>query len=67
MYGTSTDLKAINLDCSESIGCTDIEFDNISITSAYASGKSTFSYCNNAHGKASSTQPAVPCLLPWDI
>ncbi|KAK7258792.1 hypothetical protein RIF29_24379 [Crotalaria pallida] len=58
--GTSASKTAINLDC-RSGGCTNIFMDAINITSI-SSGSKTAASCNNAHGKALSTSPKVPCL-----
>ncbi|AES87655.1 hypothetical protein MTR_4g031670 [Medicago truncatula] len=41
-------------------GYTDILMEVVNITSI--SRKTTEAYCKNAHGKASSTSPYVPCL-----
>uniref|UniRef100_A0A2N9GKA9 Polygalacturonase n=1 Tax=Fagus sylvatica TaxID=28930 RepID=A0A2N9GKA9_FAGSY len=59
--GTSADELAIDLVCSDSIGCTNISLQQINITSAIP-GKKTYCRCNNAHGITKSTNPIVPCL-----
>ena len=59
--GTSADEIAIDLVCSDSVGCNNIWLENIDIRSAIP-GKQTYSRCNNAHGTTKSTFPIVPCL-----
>uniref|UniRef100_A0A2N9I783 Polygalacturonase n=1 Tax=Fagus sylvatica TaxID=28930 RepID=A0A2N9I783_FAGSY len=59
--GTSADEIAIDLVCSDSVGCTNIVLENIDIRSTIP-GKRTYSRCNNAHGTAKETNPIVPCL-----
>jgi polygalacturonase len=61
VHGTSADELAIDLVCSDSIGCTNIVFDQIDIRSTIPE-KQTYSRCNNAHGTTKSTNPIVPCL-----
>ena len=64
VHGTSADELAIDLVCSDNIGCTNISLQQINITSAIP-GKKTYSRCNNAHGITKSTNPIVPCLYQW--
>ena len=59
--GTSADEIAIDLVCSDSVGCNNIVLENIDIRSTIL-GKRTYSRCNNAHGTAKETNPTVPCL-----
>uniref|UniRef100_A0A7N0TAK4 Polygalacturonase n=1 Tax=Kalanchoe fedtschenkoi TaxID=63787 RepID=A0A7N0TAK4_KALFE len=54
-------LDAITLDCAEGKGCTDIILDDVNIWTADSS-KPARSVCNNAHGRATRTEPKVPCL-----
>lgn len=63
LQGTSATDDAITLKCSQSIGCTNILFNNISITSA-THGKVTHAICNNAHGSSGPSVPSLDCLLP---
>jgi polygalacturonase len=59
--GTSADEIAIDLVCSDSVGCDNIVLENIDIRSTIP-GKQTYSRCNNAHGTAAKeTNPIVPC------
>ncbi|KAE9615973.1 putative polygalacturonase [Lupinus albus] len=60
--GTSGSKVAINLDCSSRKGCYDIIMEDINITPVSSKSKPTAS-CNNAHGRATSVLPKVPCLL----
>ncbi|KAI4344948.1 hypothetical protein L6164_012123 [Bauhinia variegata] len=62
LYGTSAVENAIQLDCDNSSGCTNIVLNDINIASSDP-GKKTFASCNNAHGISSSCTPAIPCLL----
>nr|XP_016492274.1 PREDICTED: polygalacturonase ADPG1-like [Nicotiana tabacum] len=50
MKGTSSTDIAINLNCSNSVPCTDITLQQIRLTSATLGGKVT-AYCKNAHGQ----------------
>ncbi|XP_031387119.1 probable polygalacturonase At3g15720 [Punica granatum] len=61
-YGTSLDRRAISLNCSQTIGCTNINLDNVNITAATPSEK-PYASCINAHGMAYNTSPPVPCLI----
>ena len=62
VYGTSVDEIAVDLVCSDHIGCTNIVLNNIDIKSAIP-GKQTISRCNNARGSTfSPCIPIVPCL-----
>ncbi|KAH7834706.1 hypothetical protein Vadar_018811 [Vaccinium darrowii] len=63
--GTSATEAAVQLDCSESVGCTGILLDRINITASPNKKTEIYSTCINAHGTSSdSNLPAVPCLLP---
>ncbi|KAL7139972.1 hypothetical protein ABFS83_09G089000 [Erythranthe nasuta] len=61
--GTSIAENVINLSCSQSIGCKNIKLDRVYLTSS-TPGKKVSANCNNAHGIATHTRPAVKCLLP---
>ncbi|KAE9615979.1 putative polygalacturonase [Lupinus albus] len=61
LKGTSGNNIAINLECNSNKGCSDIFMEDINITPASSKSKPTAS-CNNAHGKAISVSPEVPCL-----
>ncbi|XP_018624884.1 probable polygalacturonase At3g15720 isoform X3 [Nicotiana tomentosiformis] len=61
IHGSTSSKAAINLNCSNSTACTNIDMENINITPV-VSGQKVFAICNNAKGKASSTSPPVPCL-----
>ena len=62
MYGTAATKIAVDLICSDSIGCTNIVLNDINITSAIP-GTKTYALCNNAQGFANSNcTPIVPCL-----
>ncbi|KAF8389109.1 hypothetical protein HHK36_025795 [Tetracentron sinense] len=58
LQGTSIKQQAINLSCSQSNGCTNIVMDQINITSS-VSGKETYSYSFNAHGRSTAVTPPV--------
>ncbi|KAK7271173.1 hypothetical protein RJT34_26838 [Clitoria ternatea] len=62
IVGTSLMEKAINLSCDQNVGCSNIVLDHVYIKPAVA-GQKVFSFCNNAHGRATHTKPAVNCLL----
>ncbi|XP_058005083.1 probable polygalacturonase At3g15720 [Hevea brasiliensis] len=59
--GTSFTETAINIACSESLGCFDIVMDQINIISSDAN-KKVDSKCFNAHGRSTNTVPRVDCL-----
>ncbi|KAF8400646.1 hypothetical protein HHK36_013945 [Tetracentron sinense] len=60
--GTSSTATAIDLQCDETVGCTNIIVDDVKITAA-GQGENTAAYCSNAHGKSYGiVQPQVPCL-----
>ncbi|KAH9666621.1 putative polygalacturonase [Citrus sinensis] len=62
--GTSSTEEAVQLSCSESVGCTDIKINDIDITHS-DSGKDTRASCINAHGELyGRLVPSVDCLLP---
>ncbi|XP_058195049.1 probable polygalacturonase At3g15720 [Rhododendron vialii] len=67
--GTSASRAAVQLLCSESVGCNRLVLDGISITASANAGGGKDGYisskCINAHGTSSaSNMPSVPCLLP---
>ncbi|XP_070054614.1 probable polygalacturonase At1g80170 [Nicotiana tomentosiformis] len=62
MTGTSSTDIAINLNCSNSVPCTDITLQHIQLTSATPKGKVT-AYCKNAHGQQYGIEPDGPCLI----
>ena len=57
--GTSASEQAITLNCSD-VGCSNILMDHVILNSGI--GKPLQSACYKASGKASSTDPPVPCL-----
>ncbi|URE32719.1 Cytochrome b5-like Heme/Steroid binding domain [Musa troglodytarum] len=60
--GTTTTKIAINLNCSQSVTCTDISLQNINIQSA-APGGTVEATCTNARGTSVGlVDPTVPCL-----
>ena len=61
VQGTSTTKNAINLSCSQSKPCTNIQLNRINIISAVQEFE-TSSYCLNAHGTAGISVPNVACL-----
>ncbi|XVF74721.1 hypothetical protein PTKIN_Ptkin13bG0134400 [Pterospermum kingtungense] len=61
--GTSMSDAAVKLSCSESLGCTNIFFYHINITTAVG-GQVVHSSCINAHGRYKDSIPKVDCLLP---
>ncbi|KAJ1413370.1 Pectin lyase fold/virulence factor [Sesbania bispinosa] len=62
IIGTSLTDKAINLNCDQNVGCSNIVLDRVYIAPAVP-GLKVFSFCHNAHGKATHTKPSVNCLL----
>ncbi|XP_061359824.1 probable polygalacturonase At1g80170 [Gastrolobium bilobum] len=62
IVGTSLTSEVINLSCDQNVGCSNIVFDRVYISSLVA-GQKAFSFCNNAHGTATHTKPALKCLL----
>ncbi|XP_045806044.1 probable polygalacturonase At1g80170 [Trifolium pratense] len=60
--GTSLTDKAINLNCDQNVGCSNLVFDRVYVRSAVPKMK-VFSFCHNAHGRASHTKPILNCLL----
>ncbi|XP_022153575.1 probable polygalacturonase At3g15720 [Momordica charantia] len=62
-HGTSATEVAIKLSCSESVGCSNLAFEDIEIKSA-DSDKITQSSCYNSNGRSTNTVPAIDCLLP---
>lgn len=63
LHGTSATEVAVELSCSENIGCSNLVLEDIDIRSAY-SDKVTQSSCYNAHGTSTNTVPAIDCLKP---
>ncbi|KAI9074738.1 hypothetical protein K1719_043270 [Acacia pycnantha] len=64
IVGTSLTQEAINLSCDQNIGCSNIVFDRVYLSSAVSGQKATV-YCHNAHGTFSHTKPSLKkCLLP---
>ena len=59
--GSSFTEIAINIACSETVGCSNIVLDNINIA-ASSGGNKVSSKCINAHGRSASTTPQVNCL-----
>ncbi|XP_057433045.1 probable polygalacturonase At3g15720 [Lotus japonicus] len=58
--GTTDSNNAISLTCDDKVGCTNLVFNNINITTM--SGSEPFVECYMAHGKCSSSFPNVTCL-----
>lgn len=63
LSGMTTGDVAINLSCSDSVGCTDILMDTVNIVGATASVKES-SFCKNASVKESSFFINLAFLLP---
>ncbi|KAK8508448.1 hypothetical protein V6N12_020229 [Hibiscus sabdariffa] len=61
IQGTSASKQAIDLDCDNVVGCTNIVMKNIHITPS-ADAPKIYSFCNNAHGTAFDVSPKVKCL-----
>ncbi|KAK8485994.1 hypothetical protein V6N11_069281 [Hibiscus sabdariffa] len=61
IQGTSASKQAIDLNCDNVVGCTNIVMKNIHIT-ASADAPQIYSFCNNAHGTAFDVSPKVTCL-----
>ncbi|KAI5656459.1 hypothetical protein M9H77_25252 [Catharanthus roseus] len=61
VYGSSANEKAIQLSCSKSKPCTNIQMFKINIISAIH-GEKAYATCNNAKGIESLIVPRVPCL-----
>ncbi|GLT71721.1 hypothetical protein SLA2020_437190 [Shorea laevis] len=63
IQGTSSNEEAIQLHCSQTVGCTNIFLEDIKIESNVGK-EPAYSSCTNAHGKVSSSvKPPVNCLL----
>ncbi|GMI78703.1 hypothetical protein like AT3G15720 [Hibiscus trionum] len=60
LQGTSAGDRAIDLNCDNVVGCSNIVISNVRITSG--NGAKIYGSCNNAHGTAMNVQPAVPCM-----
>ncbi|XP_061369186.1 probable polygalacturonase At3g15720 [Gastrolobium bilobum] len=60
MRGTSSCEEVIQLNCDNTVSCTNIVLDNINITSAI--GEKIYASCNNAHGTSFLCNPHVSCL-----
>ncbi|KAK8485993.1 hypothetical protein V6N13_055116 [Hibiscus sabdariffa] len=60
IQGTSASDRAINLNCDNVVGCTNIVMKNIELSSADA--PKIYGICNNAHGIAFDVKPKVACL-----
>ncbi|XP_028766352.1 probable polygalacturonase At3g15720 [Neltuma alba] len=64
IVGTSLTKEAIKLNCDQNIGCSNLVFDRVYLSSAVAGQKAT-AFCHNAHGTFSHTKPTLKnCLLP---
>ncbi|CAO2816962.1 unnamed protein product [Amaranthus hypochondriacus] len=61
VHGTTRTRRAINLQCSKNIGCTNLGFDYINITSSVP-GRIPYAYCENAQGWFWSSSPTPSCL-----
>ncbi|KAF8400647.1 hypothetical protein HHK36_013946 [Tetracentron sinense] len=60
--GTSSTATAIDLQCDETVECTNIIVDDVMITTV-DQGEQAEAYCSNAHGMSYGiVQPQVPCL-----
>ncbi|MBA0628133.1 hypothetical protein Godav_022902 [Gossypium davidsonii] len=62
IIGTSTTDKVINLSCDQNVGCTDIQFNYVYITSTDFPGKKACAFSFNAHGNYTHTSPVVKGL-----
>lgn len=63
IHGSSTRKVPIQLECSESVACTDIVLDDVQLTSEDRQ-EEVSSSCINAHGVSKNVvSPDVPCLL----
>ncbi|XP_031739947.1 probable polygalacturonase At3g15720 [Cucumis sativus] len=63
LHGTSATEVAVELSCSETVGCRNIVLEDIDIRYA-DSDKIAQSSCDDAHGTSTNTFPAVDCLKP---
>ena len=52
----------IDLKCSKTVPCTDIEFSDINIKSVGGHAGNAIAKCTNAHGTARSCTPPVHCV-----
>ncbi|XP_052185176.1 probable polygalacturonase At3g15720 [Diospyros lotus] len=64
--GTSVTNDAIDISCSETVGCTDIVLYNVNITAANLD-ETLRSLCLNAHGTSTLTSPVVEVILYHEI
>uniref|UniRef100_A0A2N9I445 Pectate lyase domain-containing protein n=1 Tax=Fagus sylvatica TaxID=28930 RepID=A0A2N9I445_FAGSY len=63
VHGTSITEEAVKINCSQSIACTNLVFNDINITSAYP-GETTRSVIFNAEGTSAPSVPALNYLSP---
>ncbi|XVF29146.1 hypothetical protein REPUB_Repub15cG0094600 [Reevesia pubescens] len=61
IHGTSASDCAIDLNCDDVMGCSNIVMHNVDLRSAVP-GQKIYGSCNNAHGTATSILPKVSCL-----
>ncbi|TYJ13910.1 hypothetical protein E1A91_A10G082000v1 [Gossypium mustelinum] len=61
IIGTSTTDKVIDLSCDQNVGCTNIQFNYVYITSTVP-GKKAYAFSFNAHGNYTHTRPVVKGL-----
>lgn len=52
----------IDLKCSKTVPCTDIEFSNINIRSVGGNADNAKAKCTNVHGTARSCTPPIHCV-----
>ncbi|PPS04524.1 hypothetical protein GOBAR_AA16129 [Gossypium barbadense] len=64
IIGTSTTDKVINLSCDQNVGCTNIQFNYVYITSTVP-GKKAYAFSFNAHGNYTHTRPVVKGLQAY--
>lgn len=60
IQGTSASEDAIELNCSETYGCTGIVLNNVNISPVDPSDE-VYASCTNVHGTFTGTKPAINC------
>ncbi|KAK9126650.1 hypothetical protein Scep_015496 [Stephania cephalantha] len=66
VFGSSSNVVAIRLACSQTVKCKDVHLKNIRLTSSGGEKKAALAYCLSVEGTSSPpVVPAVPCLSKW--
>ncbi|KAK9127483.1 hypothetical protein Syun_016280 [Stephania yunnanensis] len=66
VFGSSSNVVAIRLACSQTVKCKNVHLKNIRLTSSVGEKKAALAYCLSVEGTSSPpVVPAVPCLSKW--